>query len=34
VPAAILGERMCACVILRNGHYLTFEEPSGRNHRH
>jgi 2,3-dihydroxybenzoate-AMP ligase len=26
VPDAMLGERMCACVILRNGRHLTFEE--------
>jgi len=26
VPDAALGERMCACVILRNGNTLTFEE--------
>jgi 2,3-dihydroxybenzoate-AMP ligase len=26
VPDPTLGERMCACVILRNGHNLTFDE--------
>ncbi|MFQ5993066.1 MAG: (2,3-dihydroxybenzoyl)adenylate synthase, partial [Nitrospiraceae bacterium] len=26
MPDPVLGERMCACVILRSGHQLVFEE--------